>query len=140
MIPPRLAAPVGTIPAVPCLQKTFLLPPNPYWCLQDCPPGQPAIKEGNQPVKQLQPLQEGSPCIPGRKDWLDHIDDKNVKVYSQNGEDGILLFIFANVGVTSRYFVEFGTQSCQVRKVLWGFKEGVYFGWEWAADSNGMGC
>ncbi len=31
-----------------------------------------------------------------------------MKVYSQNGEDGILLYLFAKLGVTNRSFVEFG--------------------------------
>jgi hypothetical protein len=38
------------------------------------------------------------------------------KIYSQNGEDGILDAIFERVGVTNRYFVEFGcgdgTENC----------------------------
>ena len=33
------------------------------------------------------------------------------KVYSQNGEDGILEAIFAAIGVTNRFFVEFGCQD-----------------------------
>ena len=31
-----------------------------------------------------------------------------LRVYSQNGEDGILLYIFSKIGVTNRTFVEFG--------------------------------
>jgi len=33
------------------------------------------------------------------------------KVYSQHGEDGILLYIFSRIGTTSRTFVEFGIQD-----------------------------
>lgn len=31
------------------------------------------------------------------------------KVYSQNGEDGILEFIFSNIGITNRLYLEIGT-------------------------------
>lgn len=33
------------------------------------------------------------------------------RVYSQNGEDGIIQIIFDKIGVTNKYFVEFGVQD-----------------------------
>jgi hypothetical protein len=36
------------------------------------------------------------------------INKFEVKAYSQNGEDGILLYIFSKIGTTNRCFVEFG--------------------------------
>lgn len=43
------------------------------------------------------------------------------RVYSQNGEDGIIEAIFASVGTTNRYFVEFGVEDglvCNTRRLL----------------------
>lgn len=36
------------------------------------------------------------------------INNHELSVYSQNGEDGILLYLFSRIGTTSRTFVEFG--------------------------------
>jgi hypothetical protein len=36
------------------------------------------------------------------------INDFELKIHSQNGEDGILLFLFSQIGTTDRRFVEFG--------------------------------
>ena len=51
----------------------------------------------------------------GRNGSLPPLDLRNFeeKVYSQNGEDGILKEIFRRIGTTNRYFVEFGAQSGQ---------------------------
>ncbi len=39
------------------------------------------------------------------------INRYELSVYSQNGEDGILLYIFSQVGTTNRCFVEFGVED-----------------------------
>lgn len=39
-------------------------------------------------------------------------DHSNVRVYSQNGEDGIIEAIFSCLGVTNKYYVEFGVEDC----------------------------
>lgn len=46
------------------------------------------------------------------------INDWEMRVYSQNGEDGILQYIFYKIGTTNKYFVEFGVedgQECNTR-------------------------
>jgi hypothetical protein len=48
------------------------------------------------------------------------------RVYSQNGEDGILLYLFSRIGVTDRRFVEFGIgdgRECNTTNLA------VTFGW-----------
>jgi hypothetical protein len=42
---------------------------------------------------------------------LDDLERFERKVYSQNGEDGVLEAIFAAVGLTNRFFVEFGCED-----------------------------
>ena len=36
------------------------------------------------------------------------INENEKKVYSQNGEDGIIDYIFSNIGTTNKFSVEFG--------------------------------
>ncbi|TPX34711.1 hypothetical protein SmJEL517_g02675 [Synchytrium microbalum] len=40
--------------------------------------------------------------------FLYNIGDHEIKFYSQNGEDGAIQYIFANLGTTNKYYVEFG--------------------------------
>lgn len=44
-------------------------------------------------------------------EWPLQLQARERKVYSQNGEDGILVFIFQNVGVTNKFYVEFGVET-----------------------------
>ena len=43
--------------------------------------------------------------------WVSSIGLHEAKVFSQYGEDGVINFIFSNIGTTDKYFVEFGTMN-----------------------------
>jgi Methyltransferase FkbM domain len=40
--------------------------------------------------------------------YHDKLNQHEAKIYSQNGEDGILLYLFSQIGITNGRFVEFG--------------------------------
>lgn len=42
---------------------------------------------------------------------IDNINNFEKKIYSQNGEDGIIEAIFNKIGTTNKYFVEFGVKE-----------------------------
>src|SRR5688572_27173062 len=47
-----------------------------------------------------------------------NFNDFERRVYSQNGEDGLMSFIFQQIGTTNQYFVEIGAgdgQECNTR-------------------------
>jgi len=55
------------------------------------------------------------------------INEHEYGVHSQNGEDGILLYIFSQVGTTNRFFVEFGIEDgreCNSANLC------INFGWQ----------
>lgn len=61
--------------------------------------------------------------------YLPLINRHEFSVYSQNGEDGILLFLFSIIGASSRQFVEFGVgdgRECNSANLL------INFGWRGA--------
>ena len=47
--------------------------------------------------------------------WLAWIFQHERRIFSQNKEDGVLQYIFQNIGTTDKYFVEFGVESGKER-------------------------
>jgi hypothetical protein len=43
--------------------------------------------------------------------WALTLSSKEEKIFSQNGEDGVLIEIFAKIGSKDKYFVEFGVED-----------------------------
>eukprot|EP00406_Dinophysis_acuminata_P001846 CAMPEP_0179213008 /NCGR_PEP_ID=MMETSP0797-20121207/1432_1 /TAXON_ID=47934 /ORGANISM="Dinophysis acuminata, Strain DAEP01" /LENGTH=281 /DNA_ID=CAMNT_0020918703 /DNA_START=269 /DNA_END=1114 /DNA_ORIENTATION=- len=44
-------------------------------------------------------------------EWIFYLQFQGMKVYSQNEEDGMLVYIFQNIGISDKFYVEFGTQN-----------------------------
>ncbi len=62
----------------------------------------------------------------GNLSYREKMKNHECKVYSQNGEDGLLLFIFSQVDTTNRTLVEFGIETgreCNAANLL------IHFGW-----------
>ena len=85
----------------------------------------------NENAKAIQMLaaflaRQQYPSIAACQDGRPEVNGSEFKVYSQNGEDGILLQIFSRVGVTNRKFVEFGVgdgKECNTASLA------IHFGW-----------
>lgn len=71
-------------------------------------------------------LQQKYPSLVDKPETEFEINKHEFKLYSQNGEDGILLYIFSRIGVTNRCLVEFGIEEreCNTANLL------LNFGWQ----------
>jgi hypothetical protein len=95
----------------------------------------------NRPNQQQQPQQQQSSSgtissastvitaasLLSKLQWLQMIQLHERRIFSQNGEDGILEYIFDNLGTTDKFYVEFGTENgdeCNTR-LLW-----ERYGWD----------
>jgi len=83
------------------------------------------------------------------KDTKNYLNNFEMDVYSQNGEDGVLLKIIEKANIQNKYFVEFGawdgekfSNTCNLRK-NYGW-EGVLFESRWSrvrdANNAGINC
>jgi hypothetical protein len=96
------------------------------------------LEESERRVKNLSTLilSEKYPEIGERRSPKNELNAREFKLYSQYGEDGILLYIFSKIGTINRRFVEFGIQDgreCNSANLS------LNFGWEglvMEADEN----
>ena len=67
------------------------------------------------------------PAIMKHLRFIHNLQNFERKVHSQNGEDGVIEYIFQNMGTKDKYYVEFGTQDASecVTKHLW-----ERYGWD----------
>ncbi len=58
--------------------------------------------------------------IKDRQEYLSQINKYEKKIYSQNGEDGVIEYLFDHIGFTNRKFVEFGfcPHECNSRNLI----------------------
>lgn len=56
-------------------------------------------------------LQDNYKLIAEESNQKINLRNKEFQIHSQNGEDGILLYIFSKIGVSNRCFVEFGIEN-----------------------------
>jgi len=66
------------------------------------------IESNQRNLFELRYEGEGGRGLPGEPDARAALRRREFSVYSQNGDDGILLYLFSRVGTRDRTFVEFG--------------------------------
>jgi hypothetical protein len=62
--------------------------------------------------------------VAGDIPYKEKMKNRECKVFSQNGEDGLLLYIFSQVGITNKTIVEFGVETgreCNAANLLINF-------------------
>lgn len=73
--------------------------------------------------RQKQPNSESIPkTAQNYSSWITGFREREHRIYSQNGEDGVLLWLFANIGTVNQppRFVEFGVENgvqCNTRSL-----------------------
>lgn len=71
------------------------------------------------------PLIYHNKSIKSRKDSINYFENK---IYSQNGEDGIIEYIFSLIGTTNKFFVEFGVSDGQMCNTRYLFEKKGWYG------------
>lgn len=64
--------------------------------------------------------------VAGDIPYKERMRNREYKVYSQNGEDGLLLHIFSQIGITNKTFIEFGVETgreCNTANLI------ISYGW-----------
>ena len=73
-----------------------------------------------------QQLFERYQSVAGNTDYKEKMRNRECQVFSQNGEDGLLLYILSQVGISNKTFVEFGMETgreCNLANLA------INFGW-----------
>jgi len=61
--------------------------------------------------KKIMQLRKKDDFFDYKKDWTDEVQFKSKRIYSQSNQDGVIEYIFENIGVTNKFCVEFGFNS-----------------------------
>ncbi|TPX33618.1 hypothetical protein SmJEL517_g03551 [Synchytrium microbalum] len=93
-----------------------------------------APSEGSNPKSSVSSRREDL-LIWNTLQFLYNIRQHERRVYSQDNEDGVIEYLFDNMGTTNKRYVEFGTQSCSECNTRWLWEE---YGWDGLLiDGNG---
>ena len=77
-------------------------------------------------INQANLMVRSFPELSAQISFREMMCNQEFKIYSQNGEDGILIYIFSQIGTTNKTFIEFGIETgkeCNTAALI------RYFGW-----------